>query len=102
MWTLVHSISFVCLATCWLGHPANGFSTTAVAPSGLQADMKVTSVASGETVDVAEYLKSGFTPDYDTAGGSMVDVVENTSRLSDDDRAAIAAYLKAVPKIDGE
>ncbi len=51
--------------------------------------------------DIAEYLKSGFTPDYDTAGGSMVDVIENTSRLSDQDRAAIAAYLKAVPKIDG-
>lgn len=52
--------------------------------------------------DIAEYLKSGFTPEYDTAGGSMVDVVENTSRLSDEDRAAIAAYLGSVPKIDGE
>ena len=52
--------------------------------------------------DIAEYLKSGFTPDYDTAGGSMVDVVENTSRLSDEDRAAIAAYLRAVPTIAGQ
>lgn len=52
--------------------------------------------------DIAEYLKSGFTPDYDTAGGSMVEVVENTSRLNDVDRAAIAAYLKAVPNIDGD
>ena len=47
--------------------------------------------------DIAEYLKSGFTPDFDTAGGEMVDVVENTSQLSDEDRAAIAAYLKALP-----
>ncbi|MFV0475697.1 MAG: c-type cytochrome [Pikeienuella sp.] len=47
--------------------------------------------------DIAEYLRSGFTPDYDVAGGSMADVVTNTARLSDEDRAAIAAYLKALP-----
>ena len=50
-----------------------------------------------DAADIAEYLKSGFTPDYDTAGGSMVDVIANTSRLTDADRAAIAAYLKGVP-----
>lgn len=48
---------------------------------------------------IAEYLKSGFTPDFDSAGGSMAEVVRNTSLLSDDDRAAIAAYLKAVPAV---
>ncbi|WP_068113320.1 c-type cytochrome [Tropicimonas marinistellae] len=47
--------------------------------------------------DIAEYLKSGFTPEYDSAGGEMAAVIENTSQLTDDDRAAIAAYLKAVP-----
>lgn len=47
--------------------------------------------------DIAEYLKSGFTPEFDSAGGAMAEVVENTARLSDDDRAAIAAYLKALP-----
>lgn len=47
--------------------------------------------------DIAEYLKSGFTPDFDSAGGAMAAVVKNTGRLSDQDRAAIAAYLKAVP-----
>ncbi|MCB2152820.1 MAG: cytochrome C, partial [Rhodobacteraceae bacterium] len=46
--------------------------------------------------DIAEYLKSGFTPDYDSAGGHMALVVENTANLSDDDRAAMAAYLKKV------
>jgi cytochrome c553 len=30
----------------------------------------------------------------------MVAVQENTARLSDEDRAAIAAYLKALPPID--
>ncbi len=50
--------------------------------------------------DIAEVLKSGFTPDFDVVGGPMAEVVRNgTSRLSDDDRAAIAAYLKAVPAV---
>jgi mono/diheme cytochrome c family protein len=47
--------------------------------------------------DIAAYLESGFTPDFDTAGGSMVAVIENTSRLPEEDRAAIAAYLTALP-----
>lgn len=49
--------------------------------------------------DIAIYLESGFTPDFDTAGGTMADVVMNTAKLSDADRAAIAAYLKAVPPV---
>ncbi len=47
--------------------------------------------------DIAEYLKSGFTPEFDTAGGHMVAVVENTAKLPPEDRAAIAAYLLALP-----
>jgi len=47
--------------------------------------------------DIAYYLESGFTPDFDSVGGHMVHVVENTSRLTPEDRAAIAAYLKALP-----
>ena len=49
--------------------------------------------------EIAEYLKSGFTPDYDTAGGEMAEVVENMRHLTDADRAAIAAYLKLVPPV---
>lgn len=49
--------------------------------------------------DIAIYLESGFTPDFDTAGGTMADVVLNTAKLSDADRAAIAAYLKAVAPV---
>lgn len=52
--------------------------------------------------DIAYYLKSGFTPDFDTVGGSMVDVQENLALLPDEDRAAIAAYLKAVPPVERE
>ena len=47
--------------------------------------------------DIAYYLESGFTPDFDSVGGSMVDVQENIARLPAADREAIAAYLKAVP-----
>jgi mono/diheme cytochrome c family protein len=47
--------------------------------------------------DIAYYLESGFTPDFDTAGGSMVKVQENMARLGSDDLAAIALYLKSIP-----
>ncbi len=47
--------------------------------------------------EIAEYLSSGFTPAFDTAGGEMAAVVKSTARLPPGDRAAIAAYLKAVP-----
>jgi len=50
--------------------------------------------------DIAYYLESGFTPDFDTVGGSMVAVQENMAKLTADDRAAIAAYLKALPTTD--
>lgn len=47
--------------------------------------------------DIAYYLETGFTPDFDSAGGEMAEVVINTSKLSPEDRAAIAAYVKALP-----
>lgn len=50
--------------------------------------------------DIAGYLASGFTPDFDTAGGLMAEVIRSTSQLSDEDRMAIAAYLKAVPPVE--
>ncbi|SDC14353.1 c-type cytochrome [Ruegeria marina] len=47
--------------------------------------------------DIAYYLETGFTPDFDSAGGAMADVIQNTALLPPEDRAAIAAYLKALP-----
>jgi mono/diheme cytochrome c family protein len=47
--------------------------------------------------DIASFLETGFTPDFDTVGGSMVAVQKNTAELSSEVREAIAAYLKAVP-----
>jgi len=47
--------------------------------------------------EIAQYLFSGLTPDFDSAGGVMAAVVRNTAQLPETDRAAIAAYLKVVP-----
>lgn len=47
--------------------------------------------------ELVEYFTSGFTPDFDSAGGHMAYVVENLSKLPESDRRAIAAYLKRLP-----
>ncbi|WP_374730118.1 cytochrome c [Stappia sp.] len=46
--------------------------------------------------DIAYYLESGFTPDFDSVGGSMASVQENWAKVPDEDRRAVAAYLKAI------
>lgn len=47
--------------------------------------------------DIAEILTTGRTPDARYVGGTMADVVTNLSRLPEADRAAMAAYVKALP-----
>ncbi len=51
--------------------------------------------------DVSELLATGFTPDYDSVGASMADVVKNTSALSKADRDAMAVYIKSLPAAEG-
>ena len=46
------------------------------------------------------YLTLGFTPEFDTAGGTMAAVVKNLAHLPEDDRAAIIAYLRLVRPVD--
>ena len=57
-------------------------------------------VAAWSLNDLIYYLESGFTPDFDTVGGSMVAVQENLAMLPRSDVEAIAAYLKAVPAVE--
>ncbi|MCZ4089947.1 c-type cytochrome [Sinorhizobium psoraleae] len=57
------------------------------------------SIGSWSASDIASYLETGFTPEFDTVGGSMVDVQKNLAKLSPSDREAIAAYLKAIPAL---
>ena len=47
-------------------------------------------------------FESGFTPDFDTVGSSMVAVQENLSKLPQSDLEAIAAYLKTIPAIESQ
>ncbi len=47
--------------------------------------------------DIAYFLETGNTPDYDTVEGSMVAVQKNMAKLTAEDRNAIAAYLTSLP-----
>ncbi len=47
--------------------------------------------------DIAQVLESGDLPNGDSVGGRMRAVVRNTSELSAEDRAAMAAYVKSLP-----
>lgn len=76
--------------TAWLaGAPAPGGkgSTPALTPDKLTWSAE----------DVAYYLETGFTPEYDSAGGHMVEVIANFAQLSPEDRLAVATYVKALP-----
>ncbi|MBP0613981.1 c-type cytochrome [Jiella mangrovi] len=76
----------------------------APSPEGEGRVPNITPSASGigswSAQDIAYFLESGFTPDFDSVGGSMVEVQENMAKLTDADRQAIAAYLKAIPPVD--
>jgi len=47
--------------------------------------------------EISEYLKTGGKPDFDSAQGPMKEVIEeNTRFLTDEDRAAMAEFLKSL------
>ena len=53
--------------------------------------------------DVDYMLKIGMLPDGDFVGGSMGEVVdETTSQLTDEDRAAITDYLLSLPPVEND
>lgn len=49
------------------------------------------------TGDIAYYLETGFTPEFDSAGGQMAKVIAGMEHLSPEDHTAIAHYLRALP-----
>jgi len=51
--------------------------------------------------DIASFLDDGMNPAGDYAGGAMAEVIRNTTLLSADDRAAIAAYVASLPPTQG-
>ena len=64
-------------------------------------DGRIPGIAPGQLdcsdADIAAYLRTGLTPDYDSVGGHMAAVVRNLATLPDEDIAAIVAYLGAIP-----
>lgn len=73
----------------------------AVNPDGQGRTPNITPAAlDWSEAEIVEYLTSGFTPDYDSAGGHMAHVISNMAKLPEGDRAAIAAYLKKVPAVN--
>ncbi len=58
-----------------------------------------TGIGDWSTGDIVEVLTSGFTPEFDSVGGSMAAVTQNTAQLTDEDRNAIAEFLKSLPPI---
>lgn len=70
----------------------------------MEGDGNIANITSGEggigdwsEDDIAALLETGFTPDYDSVGGSMAAVVRNMAELPAADLEAMAAYLKAIP-----
>jgi mono/diheme cytochrome c family protein len=58
-----------------------------------------TGIGKWQVDDIATLLKTGQTPDFDFVGSGMADVVKGTAALSDEDRHAIAVYVKSLPAI---
>jgi len=56
-------------------------------------------IGSWSESDIVYYLETGFTPDFDSVGGSMTSVQENMANLPKSDLEAVAAYLKAIPAV---
>ena len=60
-----------------------------------------TGIGKWSPADIADLLTQGMSPDGDFVGGSMGEVVRNTTgKLSESDIKAVVAYLKALPAID--
>ena len=78
--------------TRWLGGAPN--------PSGKGTIPNITPAKlTWSEAEILEYLTTGFTPEYDVAGGLMAEVVGNMAKLPAGDRQAVAAYLKRVPGV---
>jgi mono/diheme cytochrome c family protein len=93
--------------TDWLGIPdeARPLAGTRRGEDGkpvpnITPDQK-TGIGNWSEDDIVQVLTDGHTPDFDEVGGSMVEIVKATGKLSDDDRRAIAIYLQDIPALPG-
>jgi len=59
-----------------------------------------TGIGKWSAADLDDLLRHGMTPDGDFVGATMAEVVrETTSKLSESDRKAVIAYLRALPPV---
>jgi mono/diheme cytochrome c family protein len=70
-------------------------------PEGEGTIPNITQAGIGEysAQDIEEILATGTNPEGDSVGGSMAAVVRNTSQLPQQDRAAMARYIKSLPPV---
>jgi len=87
----------------WLGAMEEGafLSGTRSGPDGKKVPNitpdTTTGIGKWSEDDIVNLLKDGQTPDFDFVGGAMHEIVDDTARLTDADRRAIAVFLKSVP-----
>ena len=83
--------------------PSMAFSGNVGGPDGQNAPNITSDVATGigdwSVADIQNLLKTGMTPDSDLVGSGMKAVVRGTSKLTDEDRHAMAIYIKSLPPI---
>lgn len=70
-------------------------------PEGHGSVPNITSAPSGlgnwSVDEIANLLETGFTPEFDSVGGSMGPVIDNWSHVPEKDRDAVGAYLLSLP-----
>ena len=81
--------------------PTRAFAGNPEGPDGLKAPNitpdRETGIGEWSLDEIAEVLKSGLTPTFDSVGSGMGEVVTATAKLTDADRHAIAVYVKSLP-----
>ncbi|MGE0735224.1 MAG: c-type cytochrome [Alphaproteobacteria bacterium] len=77
------------------------FSGTKKAPEGGKVPNITphpeTGIGKWSESDMLEFLKSGLTPGGDITGGTMGEVIKNTSKWDEADRKAVVEYLRSLP-----
>lgn len=93
----------------WLGETidSEALSGTTEGPEGEKVPNitpdKETGIGEWTRGQVATVLRIGLLPDGDVVGGSMGEVVEeSTSKLTEEDRQAIVTYLMSLPPVRNE
>jgi mono/diheme cytochrome c family protein len=85
----------------WMGGDKNDVMFTGGvldnwATANLTSDPR-SGLQSWTAADIAEYLKTGRNTHTNASGSMQLVIQDSTSQMTDDDRAAIAAYLKDLP-----